>query len=199
MLQPYHSALFAAADENPPGGGGSSADAPPSLAAEFTQIDPAKMSIPDRFRAAGNILAKGDGAINALNTKITDLTAANGALTSEKATLQTKYDEAMARISTLEAEAMEASSGMAGLLQENETLKATEKDLSKRADALSKERMGALGFKGSKLPKQDPEAEASGDENSKPEAKIRELTGTKRVQAALYFKEHGKLPDWMNN
>lgn len=168
MLRP-HTTLFAAADDAPSGGGGNSpavtspaADAP-KLAEEFAAADPAKMTIAQRISAAGGILAKGDAHISTLNTRIADHEKSIAAKDKEIAELKDKLEAAEKKVTKLEAEAKEISDAMAKIETEAKELKSKEQDLDKRAEAKSKEKLGAIGFPSSQAPAASDKATA-GDE-----------------------------------
>ena len=172
MLRP-HTTLFAAADDAPTGGGGTSPSpttAPSAealkLAEEFAAADPAKMTIAQRIAAAGGILAKGDAHISTLNTRIADHEKSIAAKDKEIAELKDKLEAAEKKVTKLEAEAKEISDAMAKIETEAKELKSKEQDLDKRAEAKSKERLGAIGFPSAKAPaaSDKPTAEDSLDD-----------------------------------
>lgn len=124
-------------------------------------------------------LTKAQGTISTQATEITDLKAKLTAAQSEVAARNSD-------VSTLEASNAELQTKV-------KNLEATEKDLERRAESKANEKVAALGFKASALPAADP---GVGEKSA--EDKIRELSGNRRTQAALYYQQHKKLPDWMN-
>lgn len=119
-----------------------------------------------------------------------DLDTANAELTRVKSEL----DIATKRMTALEADVKGLEEANAALEKTNKDLRAKEQDLEKRASDKAKQIARSVGIEANKLP-----AAQTGDE-SQPSAedRIRELTGNKRVEAALYYKQHKKLPEWMN-
>jgi hypothetical protein len=126
----------------------------------------------------------------------TDLSARDSEITQLKADL----DAAQKQITALEADVKSADESRALAEKKTADLEAKEQDITKRADSLAKEKMRTLGFNSTDLPPQNPEHQADDDAGEKsPEARIRKLTGNARIIAGIHFKEHGKLPDFMNN
>lgn len=125
-----------------------------------------------------------------------DLTAAQAAITERdgeitrlKAELKAANDQLAARQADLDALDQEKTT----LATENAQLKAADKDLNKRASEQAKNIVQSVGIDASALP--GPASETA----KTPEERIRELKGSQRTEAALYFRQHKKLPEWMNN
>lgn len=193
------SPLCSPAEELAPGGTGSVAADAPKLAEEFaTAADPAKMTIAQRITAAGGILAKGDAHIGTLTARIAEHEKAIAVKDAELLDLKSRLETAEAKVTKLEADAKEISDAMATIETEAKELRAKENDLEKRAQAKANERLGALGIRSTDLPKHDPAHEEKSDKASA-EDRIRKLTGSARVQAAIHFKATGKLPEFMSN
>lgn len=118
-----------------------------------------------------------------------DLATANADLTRVKGEL----DTATKRVTALEADVKGLEESNAALEKTNKDLQAKEQDLDKRASEKAKLIARSVGFDASKLP-----AAQTGDETQlSAEDRIRALTGSKRTEAALFYKQHKKLPDWM--
>jgi hypothetical protein len=131
-----------------------------------------------------------------LDTAKTDLTTRDAEITKLKADL----DLANQRITALESDVASADQARADAEKTSADLQAKEKDVAKRADALAKEKIAALGFNSNQLPPQNTEHQGNDDAGEKsPEARIRKLEGNQRIVAAMHFQKHGKLPDFMNN
>lgn len=171
--------LCAAASADP---GPMTGDPKPTLGAQLTaaQADVARLT-------AELATAKADAS------KVEGLQGTISAKEALVKTLEGQLTEASAKIAKLETDAKAAE----GLLTEAQAkitqLEATEKDLIKRADALAKEQLKALGIASDKLPGPQSEQPSKTDV----EDKIRSLKGSDRTRAALEYKATGKLPDWV--
>lgn len=154
-----------------------------------------KLTIGQQIKAA--IAAKSDlqAKIATQQDTITTHLATLAARDAEIATLEAEIETHKAKITALEADAAEVQSALDTHKAEVATLKANEKS----ADAKAKEKLAALGFNSSDLPKQNPDSQAKGDENNSAEAKIRALEGNARIIAAEHYRKHGKLPVFMQN
>lgn len=183
-----------AADGDAPDAGGGV-----SVTEALAKIEDRSLTITERL----TIAAKALGGVDPTNqlAKVKDDLATARAEAAQSATslsesqatitaMQAELDARNADVTTLEARVAELEAA-------NAKLEANEQDLSKRAEALSKEKLGALGVPSNALPITDPKA-GELDDNTEAEAKIRELTGAKRVEAALHYKAKGTLPAWMN-
>lgn len=177
------------------GGGGKAADEPIDVEAAMADIEDKTIPITKRLGIAQRIgvafkTLQGQAPAEQFTQVKADLATAQAALATAAADLTT----ARARITALEADVKSFEEANAALEQEKKDLQAKEQDLEKRSSDKAKQIARSVGIDASKLP-----AAQTGDETQKkPEERIRELTGSKRTEAALYFKQHKKLPEWMN-
>lgn len=190
--------MNAAKDDGSENGGGEpkQEDKPVDPAAAIQQIEDRTLPMSQRLSVAANALrgiapaeqftkvkadlATAHSTIQAKDTEIVDL----------KAKLKTAEDQlaaAQTDVSTLEQ-------ANAKLEQANKDLAAKEQDLAKRASEQAKQIVRGIGMEAGKL----PAAQTGDDAQPTAEDRIRELKGMKRTEAALHFKQHGKLPAWMN-
>lgn len=182
------------ASDSGEGGGGI------DTAAALAKVEDRTLTMSERLSIAAKAL-RGIDPTNQLATVNADLTQARADLAERDATisqLQNDLQTANARIASLEQDVKQADQARAAAETEATTLRAAEQDLDKRAKALAKEQLGALGIASNQLPKTDPKA-GEIDDKKAAETAILELKGSRRIEAALHFKQHGKLPDWMNN
>lgn len=184
----------AAGDDGQENGGGS--DAPVDPAAAIAAIEDKTLPMSQRLGVALKAL-QGIGPAEQFTKVKTDLATAQSALQARDA----EIGDLKAKLKTIEDQLAAAQGDVTTLEQSNAKLEkdladlqAKEQDLEKRADAKARERMATLGFPASRLPVPDTQAKDKSDEDA-----IRALTGSQRTQAALYYKQHGKLPAWMNN
>ena len=133
--------------------------------------------------------------------------------TGQLANVRGEYDRAMAELRTAQSENEKLTAQVTDLtkqLQAREAdvtaadtaraaaeknlaeLQAKDMDLDKRAKALSDERMRERGVPAAQLPSTTHEAT-----EKTPEQRITALRGSDRTKAALHFRAHKELPDWM--
>lgn len=200
MTRP-HTLLFAVADELPSGPSAATPPAAqtPTVADAIQAIDDKTLTISQRLSVAANALRGIDPTGQLANVKSeldkakADLSARDEEITQLKASVADLEKQVTAREKDLEA----ADAARVTAEKRTAELEAMEQDLDKRALAKSKEKLGALGIASSELPKADNKP--AGDDKADAEAAIRKLPGTQRTKAALHFKAHGTLPDWMAN
>ena len=177
------------------GGGGKAADEPLDVEAAMADIEDKTIPITKRLGIAQRIgvafkTLQGQAPAEQFTQVKADLATAQSALATANADLVT----ARSRISALEADVSSLEQANADLEQANKDLQAKEQDLDKRASAQAKQIARSVGIEANKLP-----ASQTGDEaQPTAEDRIRELTGSKRTEAALFYKQHKKLPEWMN-
>ena len=174
------------------GGGG------PGANAEEESIDPAAAiaKIEERTLTMSQRLAVAAKALRGIPpaaqfTKVQDdLTTANTELTKVRGELES----ANKRVAALEADVTGLEQSNARLEQDKKDLEAKEQDISKRASEQAKSIARGVGIEANKLP-----AAQAGDETQvTAEDRIKALTGNRRTEAALYYRQHKKLPEWMN-
>lgn len=187
--------LRAPASEGGDGGGdGPKADDKIDLAKAVAQIEDKTLPLSQRLSVAVQALKGIDPTqqLAGIQQKLTDanasITLKDGEITKLKADLATAQQTLAAR----EKDVTDLEAANAALETEAKDLRAKEQDIDRRAGQKSKERVASLGFPAAKLPGSEPASEKSAED------RIRELQGSQRTSAALYFKQHGKLPDWMN-
>ena len=113
------------------------------------------------------------------------------------ATLQGELEAAQNQITALQTDVADHEKAAAAAEQRAKDAEAKEQDLEKRGDAKAKEKLGTLGFPASRLPGESDKMSQADEDDGKPEAQIRKLTGNQRTRAALEFQKTGKLPDWV--
>lgn len=183
--------LRSPASEDGDGGGG---DGKVDLAAAVAQIEDKTLPISQRLGVAVQAL-KGIDPTQQLATIKQQLTDANATLAlrdGEITRLKAELDTAQRTLTARDKDVTDLEAANAQLETEAQNLRAKEQDLDKRAGQKSKEHVAALGFPASQLPAPDAAAEKTDED------RIRELKGSQRVSAALFFKQHKKLPEWMN-
>lgn len=188
--------LRSAADDNggDNGGGGKAATESLDIDAAMADIEDRTIPLTKRLSIAQRIgvafkTLQGQAPAEQFTKVSADLATTQAALKAKEKELS----DARARISALEADAAENEKTITALGQENKDLKAKEQDLEKRASEKAKSIVRGVGIEANKLPA------AQGAEDNQPtaEERIKQLTGNKRTEAALYFKQHKKLPEWM--
>ena len=186
-----------ASEEDPGGGGGGKQEQTLALPDAIKAIEDKTLPMSQRLGVALKALQGVDptGQLATVKAELDkaklDLSARDADLVTVRADLAT----ANKQIAALQSDVSEADKARATAEKTAQDLQAKEQNLETRAEAKVKEKMAALGFPTSKLPK-DVDANNAEDKTG-PEARIRELTGSKRTQAAIYFEQHKKLPDWM--
>lgn len=171
------------------GGDGKQEDKPVDPAAAIAQIEDKTLPMSQRLGVALSAL-RGIAPAEQFAQVKSDLEAAQTELT----TAQSDLEAAKNQITALQADVTNLETANAALEKTNKELAAKEQDLNKRASQQAKQIVRGVGMEPGKLP-----AAQNGDEaQSKAEDRIRELKGTKRTEAALHFRQHGKLPAWMN-
>lgn len=124
-------------------------------------------------------IAEHEATITAMNATVAERDASI-------ADLNAKLDAANAQIADLNADAKEVSDALAAHQAELTTLKADKATIEEKAESKAKEKVAALGFPSSKLPKAD--SELSG---STLDEQIEELN--KKIAASSDPKEKGAL------
>lgn len=171
------------------GGGGKAEEKPVDPAAAIAAIEDKTLPMSQRLSVALKAL-QGQAPAEQFTKVKAELAIAQADLKTAQADLTA----AQARIKALETDVAAFEKSNAALESENATLKAAEQDLDKRASAQAKQIARSVGVEASKLPPVQ-----TGDESqTKAEDRIRELKGNKRTEAALYYRQHNKLPAWMN-
>lgn len=174
--------------ENGGGGGAKAEDETITPEAAIAALEDKTLPMSQRFGVALKAL-QGIPPTEQFAKVKADLATANASLTKANADL----DLASKQITALQADVKGLEESNAKLEQSNKDLQAKEQDLDKRASAQAKQITRSVGIEANKLP-----ASQTGDETKvSAEDRIRQLTGTDRTRAALYFKQHKTLPDWM--
>lgn len=196
MIRP-HTTLFAAADELPSGNGTPPVAAAPTVTEAIQAIEDKALPMGQRLTVAANAL-RGIDPTNQLATLKSQLDQAKADLSARDEEI-TKLKAANAdlekQVAAREADVTAADEARVKAEKTAADLQAKEQDLDKRAEAKAKEHLGALGMKSTDLPAQDPK-QGEQDDKASAEEQIRELSGSRRTEAAIFFKQHGKLPDW---
>lgn len=181
-----------AGDEGDAGGGGgqqASDDKPVDAAEALAAVENKTLPMSERLSVAAKALRGIPPAEQFAKVKM-DLHAADNTIILLKGTLEDKNKQ----IAALQADVKQLEDANAKLEQTNKDLAAKEQDLNKRASEQAKQIARGIGIEAKELP-----AAQTGDEaQPTAEDRIRALEGTKRMEAALHFKQHGKLPTWMN-
>lgn len=183
----------AASDDGSDNGGG---EAPVDPAAAIAAIEDKTLPMSQRLGVALKAL-QGIAPAEQFTKVKTDLATANSTLQAkdtEIAGLKTKLKTAEDQLAAAQGDVTTLEQSNAKLEKDLADLQSKETDLEKRADVKAKEKLATLGFPASRLPGPDAQTKDKSDEDA-----IRALTGSQRTQAALYYKQHGKLPAWMNN
>lgn len=181
-----------AGEEGDVGGGGgqqASDDKPVDAAEALAAVENKTLPMSQRLSVAAKALRGIPPAEQFAKVKA-DLDAAN----TQLATVRGELEAANKQIAALQADVKQLEDANAKLEQTNKDLAAKEQDLNKRASEQAKQIARGIGIEAKDLP-----AAQTGDEaQPTAEDRIRELEGTKRMEAALHYKQHGKLPAWMN-
>ncbi len=181
-----------AGEEGDAGGGcGSQAseDKPVDAAEALAAVENKTLPMSERLSVAAKAL-RGIPPAEQFTKVKADLDAANAQL----ATVRGDLEAANKQITALQADVKQVEDANAKLEQTNKDLAAKEQDLNKRASEQAKQIARGIGIDANQLP-----AAQTGDEaQPTAEDRIRELKGTQRMEAALYFKQHNKLPAWMS-
>ena len=175
--------------DNGGGEGGSQADDKVDVATALAAIEDKTLPMSQRIGVAMKAL-RGIPPAEQFAKVQKDLEAANASL----AIVRGDLEAANKQIAALQADVKQLEDANAKLEKDNADLKAKETDLDKRASEQAKQIVRGVGVQASEMPV------AKTGEESQPTAedRIRALKGMQRTQAALHFKQHGKLPAWMN-
>lgn len=178
------------AGEHATGGGG-----PVAVDDAIRAISDTSMTMSQRLSVAMQAL-KGVDPTNQLATIKADLDKARADLAArdtEVTDLKAAVEKLNTKLAARDEDVKQADEARAAAEKRTQELEAKEQDLEKRALAKSKEKLGAIGIASTDLPA--PDAKVGTTEVSA-EDQIRALSGSRRTEAALHFKQHGKLPDW---
>lgn len=180
-----------AGEEGEGGGGGSQAsdDKPVGVAEALAAIEDKTLPMSQRIGVAMKALRGIPPAEQFAKVKA-DLDAANASLITVRGELEAANNQLVA----LQADVKQLEEANAKLENENKDLAAKEQDLSKRASEQAKQIARGVGIQADQL----PAAQTGEEAQPTAEDRIRELKGTKRMEAALHYNQHGKLPAWMN-
>jgi regulator of replication initiation timing len=171
------------------GGGGAQSEDKVDVAAALAAIEDKTLTMSQRITVAMKALRGIPPAEQFAKVKA-DLDTANSTL----ATVRGELDTANQQLAALQADVKQLEEANAKLEKENKDLAAKEADLNKRASEQAKQIARGIGIQADQL----PAAQTGEEAQPTAEDRIRELEGTKRMEAALYYKQHGKLPAWMN-
>jgi len=177
------------------GGGDPKAEDKLDLAQAVAQIEDKTLPISQRLGIAAKVLKGIDPTqqLAGINQQLADANASITLKDAEITKLKADLATAQQTLSARDKDVTDLEASNATLEAEVKNLRGKEQDIDKRAGQKSKEHVASLGFPAAKLPGSESETQAKSDED-----RIRALQGNQRVSAALYFKQHGKLPDWMN-
>lgn len=181
-----------AGEEGDGGGGGSSgsqAEDKVDVATALAAIEDKTLPMSQRIGVAMKAL-RGIPPAEQFTKVQADLATAQADLTQARGELEA----ANKQLPALQADVKQLEDANAKLEKDNADLKAKEQDLDKRASEQAKQIVRGVGVQAAKVPA------AQKDDDSQPTAedRIRALSGMQRTQAALHFRQHGKLPAWMN-
>ena len=174
-------------------GGGAEGGKPVAIADAITALEDKTLPMSQRLGVAVQAL-RGIDPTGQLATIKTELETARSNLTArdtEITDLKAQITALKSQLSAREADVKTADEARAAAEKKAADLEAKEQDLNKRAEAKSKEKLGALGIKSTELPNAQSHQPKDGGDDDK--ARILKMTGNERIAAGSYYQKHGSL------